>query len=343
MQSEREILTPSEISTKAEGPTENHAKLAAMGHLMAGIAHEINTPLGAINAAIGSLKMLQWEVSDLIRKVFASLNTAEQELFFQLIRECAESNLFLSTREQRAKKAELKQQLAEEFKSENAAQIAESLSEIRFNGDLSHYSPLILHSEATSIFTLGVKLANQFQCTRNIELAVEKAISIVFAMKAYFNGKQHDEFVFVHLQDNLETMLTLYHHQMKTGIELIRSYPDHQVTVMGCPNELYQVWTNLIHNSIQAMNGQGILEISIEETNDRIVVKISDNGPGIPEAIQPKIFDQYFTTKEIGVGTGLGLSIVKQIVEKHHGNISFNTSTNGTEFIVQLPGVKANS
>ena len=104
------------------------------------------------------------------------------------------------------------------------------------------------------------------------------------------------------------------------------------------PDELNQVWTNLIHNSLQAMKNEGTLTIRGEKKGTDLMVSISDTGPGIPEEIQPKIFQPFFTTKPAGEGSGLGLDIIKRIVDKHNGKIAFQTQAGvGTTFSVTLP------
>ena len=105
------------------------------------------------------------------------------------------------------------------------------------------------------------------------------------------------------------------------------------------PDELVQVWTNIIHNAIQATEGKGQLKIEAREVDQEIVVSISDNGPGIPPEVLERIFEPFFTTKPKGEGSGLGLGICQRIVDKHGGKIEANTAPGRTTFIVRLPMV----
>ena len=100
-----------------------------------------------------------------------------------------------------------------------------------------------------------------------------------------------------------------------------------------------QVWTNLIFNALQAMNNQGTLRIQTYYKDDQVLIIIQDTGPGIPEAIQGRIFESFFTTKSAGEGTGLGLTIVRDILDRHHGTISFNSTPGNTSFEVCLPAL----
>ena len=132
-------------------------------------------------------------------------------------------------------------------------------------------------------------------------------------------------------------MLTLYYNQLKQGIEVIKNYPEDLPKIPCYPDELNQVWTNLIHNAIQAMESKGTLTIDVKQQQENILVSIIDSGKGIPAEILPKIFQPFFTTKPAGEGSGLGLDIVKKIVDKHRGTISFQSVPGNTTFTVQLP------
>ena len=102
-------------------------------------------------------------------------------------------------------------------------------------------------------------------------------------------------------------------------------------------HELNQVWTNLIHNALQAMGGNGRLTIETWQEDSFVGVRITDSGPGIPEGIRGRIFDPFFTTKDQGEGTGLGLGIARQIVQRHHGQIRVDSQPGRTSFEVRLP------
>ncbi len=116
-----------------------------------------------------------------------------------------------------------------------------------------------------------------------------------------------------------------------------RNYEPHLPLIWCYPDELNQVWTNLIHNAIQAMDYQGILEIAIQKQTKNLAISFTDNGPGINPEIMTKIFQPFFTTKPAGEGTGLGLDIVRKIIEKHSGKIQLESQPGNTTFCVFLP------
>jgi signal transduction histidine kinase len=141
----------------------------------------------------------------------------------------------------------------------------------------------------------------------------------------------------VNLRDDLENTLKIFGHWLKKGITVTREYDENTPRVCAYGSELNQVWTNLIDNAIDAMNGSGELRIRTWRELDCAAVAIGDNGPGVPPAIQSRIFDPFFTTKGVGEGTGLGLDTAMRIVQKHHGNIEVKSKSGDTRFIVRLP------
>ena len=173
--------------------------------------------------------------------------------------------------------------------------------------------------------------------TENIKLAVDKASKVVFALKRFAHKDQGEKMEQADLIENIETVLVLHHNQLKQGIEVIKDF-DEAPLIYCYPDELIQVWTNLISNSIHAMNYAGQIKISIKNLGSNVKVSIQDNGHGIPEEIRDKVFEPFFTTKSSGEGTGIGMDIVKRILEKHHAKIDMESETGvGTTFHITLP------
>lgn len=159
---------------------------------------------------------------------------------------------------------------------------------------------------------------------------------MISALKNYSNTRDFDKPVPVDLSQNVDMVITMYHNAMKQGIELIKNF-ENVPTILCYEDEISQVWTNMIWNAIQAMKGNGILEIHIAQIQNEIHIAIKDNGPGIPHDIQSKIFEPFFTTKAKGEGTGLGLHICKKIIEKHYGTIELFSIPGNTTFTVKIP------
>ena len=333
-------------------------KMASLGQLVANVAHEINTPIGAVKASGKNISDALQDTLDGMPDLFQRLDLPTIDLFKKFLHQYSAANPIISTREERSQVRALMAVL-EDAGVDNARKKAGILVQMGAKNLESDYLPLVLHAESDHILATAHGIANILNNTANINSAVEKVSKIVFALKSFSHTDQNEEMVESNLFDGMETVLTIYQGQIKQGIELVRSY-EPIAPLLCLPDQLNQVWTNLIHNAIQAMTLQpverepglqeayndtgvyqsylGTLTVGIREQEGCAVVSVRDNGPGIPEHIRAKIFDPFFTTKPVGVGSGLGLDIVRKIIDKHQGRIELQTEVGvGTTFTVYLP------
>ena len=179
-------------------------------------------------------------------------------------------------------------------------------------------------------------MVNIFGLIYEIDNSTKRISELVGAIKrySYMDQAAMQE---VDLREDLDNTIKIFGHWLKKGITVTRDYDSELPRVCAYGGALNQVWTNLIDNAIDAMNGSGELRIKVCRQLDSVVVEVGDNGPGVPPEIQTRIFDPFFTTKSVGDGTGLGLDTAVKIVQKHHGRIDLKSKPGDTRFIVRLP------
>ena len=310
-------------------------KMAVLGQLIAGVAHEINTPLGAIRASIGNITTALDNSLKQLPQVLQKLSPARQDDFFALLEVAMQNEEIISFREERKLKRNLIKELINHQIKEPEA-IANNLVKLGFFQEITPFVEFLKLENNTFILDAIYNLFLQKSNSNNIAIAVERASKIVFSLKSYARQNNSGEMTKSTIQDDIDVVLAIYQNYLKRGIKIIKKYQ--VVPAIFCyPEELNQVWTNLIHNAIQAMNNQGTLEISIAVEGEHILVQFCDSGCGIPPEIKARIFEPFFTTKTAGEGTGLGLDIVKKIIDKHYGKIEVDSQPGQTVFKVYLP------
>jgi PAS domain S-box-containing protein len=320
----------------AQGQIVQSEKMAALGQLIAGVAHEINTPIGAVKASGKNIADALNHALLNMPRLFRLLDEDDLRRFQDLIAHADTSTDVLSSREERAITREVTQKLEAEGIAD-ARQTAGILVQLRAQTELTAYLPLLRHAECRLILDTAYSVATIVSNTANINTAVDRVSKIIFALKSFSRVDHAGEWIATDLRNGMETVLTIYQSQIRQGTELVRQFD--AIEPLRClPDELHQVWTNLIHNALQAMNHKGTLTIGIHRSGDEAVVSVGDSGSGIPPEIRDKIFDAFFTTKPAGEGSGLGLDIVKKIVDKHHGRIEVQSTVGvGTTFSIHLP------
>jgi PAS domain S-box-containing protein len=311
-------------------------KMAALGQITASVAHEVNTPLGVIRAATGNI--IEASNASLLQlpEIMQSLTSQQQVEFIALVKAAIQKPQYLSTKEER----QLRRQLQSELDSQgiaDASGIANQLSQMQLGSDLHLYQSILQAPNCYDILQVAYKLFLQHQSIRSIQQEVDRAAKIVFALKTYSHrSSDSGEKSLIQISDGIEIALTLYQSRLKQGIEVIRKYEP--VPDLICnPDELTQVWVNLIDNAIYAIGKTGTLEIAIAPQAGQVVVEITNSGAAIPDEIISRLFEPFFTTKPRGEGSGLGLDIVRQIVQKHDGEIQVSSQSGRTTFSLYFP------
>ncbi|MBE9187564.1 response regulator [Microcoleus sp. LEGE 07076] len=310
-------------------------KMAALGQLIAGIAHEINTPLGIIGSSIDNIANF-WD--DNIAKMpqfFQELSEESQSYFLSLLdRATNQKNLFTSKEKRKFKQQLIRDLIAESVKYPE--DIADTLVDMEIYENIEQLLPFFKLQDWEVVFNTAYQFASFKKSIGLIQRATAKSGKVVFALKTYAHFDSKQEKVVGNLHEGIETVLTLYQNQLKHGIDVVKNYGNIP-TIVCYPDDLNQVWTNLIHNALQAMDYKGVLTIETQKQDKNILLKFTDNGKGIPPEVIPKIFQPFFTTKSAGEGSGLGLDIVTKIVKKHEGTIAVESVPGQTTFTVSLP------
>lgn len=313
----------------------NSEKLAALGQLVAGVAHEINTPLGAIRSSIGNIKST---LNFVLKKYPLFINQLPKSLeikFLLLLEDSFKSRHTLTSKEERVFKKKIAA-ILQNHNIENAYSLADSFVDMMVVEGVEKYLDLLQDKDADEIIELAYKITSLQRSTENIEFAADRASKVVFALKNSSRINNNDEQVFGDITEGIENILTLYNNQIKQGIEVSKNY-EKIPEILCYHEELSQVWTNILHNAIYAMDLNGKLVIKVYTENEWVVVSITDNGKGIPKDEIDLIFDPFFSTKPTGEGTGIGLDISKRIIEKHNGKIEVESKPGKTTFSVYLP------
>ena len=310
-------------------------KMAALGQLVAGVAHEVNTPLAAIRSSGEYIENFLNKNLEKIPSFCKKVPQKHYGIFISLLEDAKKKKVLLSSREKRQLRKKLTQEL-EKYQIANPTNVANILVNIGVEDGLQSYLPLLQDNNSRVILDTIYSLANLKKSSTTITIATERAAKVVFALKNYARYDHSGNKIKSDLIRGIETVLTLYHNQLKQGVKVQRNYSE--IPLILCyPDELNQVWTNLIHNGLQAMDNEGDLIIGVVKKQNFVKVSITDSGKGIPKEIKNKIFQPFFTTKPPGEGSGLGLDIVNKIIDKHQGKVTFESKPGCTTFTVWLP------
>ncbi|MBF0237136.1 MAG: GAF domain-containing protein [SAR324 cluster bacterium] len=326
-----------------------YEKMATLGTMVAGIAHEINSPASAVDSGA---RELDRDYLRLLESMIQLLQKLEPGLWDLFINTCKQVLVYqdeVTTAEQRTRARTL-QPMIQYLNFASARNAAQDLAMAGFTeATLPEIMPLLESAWKEEIRKILSQLVFSRIHLRDIKLGIERIIQIVKAFRSYSrldSAQQAD----TNLSEELDNTLIILRHKWKMGITIHREYA--AVPPYRCyADQLNQVWTNLIHNAIQAINGKGDLWIRLYQhvgadtahTNletahaSWLIVEIEDNGPGIPPDVKNRLFDKFFTTKPKGQGSGLGLSIAKEIVERHQGKIEVESTPGKTCFRVLLP------
>jgi signal transduction histidine kinase len=316
-------------------------KQSEQGNLVSNLVHEINTPLAAIKGSVQNLKssdnVTQFR---LIPIYFNQLSEEARHLFWEILtlQFSADTPPYLQGSEERKALKELTHEL-KEIGVVEPEEYAEKIIRLGLYPNRRLLWPLFQDKNSCfAFFNLIQVIFPPLKRINTISSAVDRAQKTTKTIRNLMHSSVAEKKQPINLLDNIKSILFLFDELINDGLSIYIENPESFLPIVEAdPDELTHIWQNIITNAAQATSGKGMINIYFTKDNDSITISIKDNGPGIPESIQSKIFQPYFTTKEKDKGTGVGLALCKEIIEKHKGEISVSSHEGETIFHVKLP------
>jgi len=313
-------------------------RLASLGKLSAGLAHELNNPASAAKRAASQLRQILKKIKDASHELGRRELTASQRAEIENL-----ENSF-TQREgpppDTLTASDMEEQIDSLLRSHGQTDLWQLSADLARRGITpAALESLFANLEAATARAALIRIAASVEIANllnEIESSTSRISDLVLAIKEYTYMDQAP-IQNVDVIKSLENTLTILNHKLKHGVTVKRDYQKVPFLVNSFGSELSQVWTNLIDNAVDAMGGNGELRVRTYRDDSCVVVEIGDNGPGIPPEVEAHMFEPFFTTKAVGQGTGLGLDTVQRIVKKHRGNIQVDSQPGDTRFQVWLP------
>lgn len=334
------LKTVSQRLRQNEGLLRQSEKMAALGTLSAGLAHELNNPAAAVRRSARQLRAVMTDWGRLTAELARRNLTPEQTQAIDNLRarfetkQASTPSLDPMTQSDRESRIQV---WLEASGVEDAWELAPALVSAGWELDALRDLERNFPREVLPTFLrwLGAG-STTYALLDEVGIGTERMTEIVQAVKAYSYLDQ-GPIQEVDLQQGLENTLVILRHKMKEGITVKREYQEDLPHIEAHGSELNQIWTNIIDNAVDAMHGRGEIILRTSRDGDHVKVEIQDNGPGIPVELQKRIFEPFFTTKPPGQGTGLGLHIAYTVVNNHNGRIQLTSQPGMTCFQVTLP------
>jgi signal transduction histidine kinase len=322
-----------------ESTARQRESLVTLGRLSAGLAHEINNPSAAATRAVDALELACQTLLSSVGRLARADMSAQQFTALDALRREIEPRagavpdpLDVADREDALSSWLTRHGVARDWI------VAPPLAAAGVDVAWCEGAAIVLEGSAlepglewlASTLSVETLLSEVKESTRRIS-------ELVAAVKSY---SQMDRASWQHIdvRDGIENTLVMLGHRLRDGVKVVREYDADLPEIDAQAGELNQVWTNLIDNAVDAMDGAGTLRVAARPEGDHVVVEIGDTGPGMPPEVTARAFEAFYTTKDVGKGTGLGLDIARRIVEERHGGtITIDSHPGGTVMHVRIP------
>jgi PAS domain S-box-containing protein len=313
-------------------------KMVTIGEIASGIAHDLNTPLGAIKSGAENIR---YTLETLFHDTIYKCNPKQIELACERASK-TEIELFVGGLQQRKEMEMFRNHLRENFTNLSTEEIqilSTGLVKNRVNISDNQLISEIVNAPNSKEF---MELIYHIQMTRNFVDTIlssgERASQVVNDLRSFIRDKKSSDKTEINLQHNIATVLNIFNYELKRNTE-VQFLVDPTLTITGIDIRLFQLWSNLIKNAIESMSEieqRGLLRIVSSQTDKYILVSVENNGPKIPQEIQDRIFEKFFTTKASKNGSGLGLSIVSSVIQEHNAELELFSNELVTKFIVKF-------
>jgi signal transduction histidine kinase len=314
-------------------------KVSALGKLAAGIAHEMNNPATAIDRISEDLDK-RWKLNFELTEALLKYNIAPEIL--KRIRETASIKNSAKNKITPLQRIQAEDELNDWLREKGINcrnEVAETFTDAGFStNDLEIIKSDVDAEAFQHILDWLENLLSSERLIEDIEDASERITMLVDAIKSHVQMDRSGELYSTDIHKDLDDTLILLGYKIRDkNISIKKNFCEDLPEVEVYIGELNQVWTNIIDNAIFAVEKNGEIEIQTECDKKNVIIKISDNGKGIPKEIVSRIFDPFFTTKKVGEGTGIGLDIVRNVINRHKGEIKVNSKPGKTQFIICIP------
>jgi PAS domain S-box-containing protein len=332
---ENEVLENTRKNLSLSKSLVEQDKLATIGEISAGIAHDLNTPLGTIKVGADNIRYV---FNLVIRSKVSNFNSAELNQIMDRIQNFP-IEIYVGGLQLRREKTEMMSVLETEFKlptGNRTEKLAELLVKCRIDHSEKDFIYKILNVNDSVAY---LDLLNQLQlaCSQleTIKTSSDKAVKVVQEVRSFIKGNTISEKVDINLRQVISTVLSVFNYELKKDIDLKFSVSP-EIHFLGYDVKLFQLWSNIVKNAIEAMDNQEYKYLGIHSdiVGSKIKVVFENNGPRISEEVRQNMFKKFYTTKSKRGGTGLGLSIVNNILAEHKATINVESNDELTKFII---------